>query len=195
MSFPALLSQAFSRGIPKRALVTALIVGPILTVINQGAAILALEGFNFLAAGLTLLVPYVVHSVGAVSSLRAIKQTVGIDTGVLMREAGEGLWNLAWKPGTDGILDRYPVGPIGSQPYTSMSQIPAGLTNTIPKDSFHVGTALYSALLEGGALLPALYAYSSSPDLPGALAFLENRGVAYIENYAPLLALLQQIVP
>ena len=71
MSLPAPLRLAFSGGIPKRALVTALIVGPILTVINQGAAILALEGFNFLAAGLTFLVPYVVHSVGAVSSLRA----------------------------------------------------------------------------------------------------------------------------
>lgn len=71
MSFPAPLRLAFSGGIPKRALVTALIVGPILTVINQGAAILALEGFNFPAAGLTFLVPYVVHSVGAVSSLLA----------------------------------------------------------------------------------------------------------------------------
>ena len=71
MPLPAVLRLAFSRGIPRRALMTALIVGPILTVINQGGAILALEGFNFLAAGLTFLVPYMVHSVGAVSSLRA----------------------------------------------------------------------------------------------------------------------------
>ncbi len=71
MSAPTFLQLAFSGGVPKRALMTALIVGPILTAINQGGAILALEGFNFAAAGLTFLVPYVVHSVGAVSSLRA----------------------------------------------------------------------------------------------------------------------------
>ena len=128
-------------------------------------------------------------------ALRGIKETVGIDTGDLIRKAGEGLWNLAWKPGTDGVLDRYPVGFVNGQPFTTSSQIPAGLTATVPKDSYHVGTALYNALVEGGALLPALYAYTSSSDLLSALAALENRGVSYVENYAPLLAVLQQIAP
>lgn len=50
-------------------------------------------------------------------------------------------------------------------------------------------------LVEGGALLPALYAYTGTSDLQAAHASMTARGTSYIENWAPLLALLQQIVP
>jgi hypothetical protein len=129
-------------------------------------------------------------------ALRAIQETVGVDTGEMVRRCGEGLWGLAWKPGTDGLLDRYPAGPISGKPYASSSEIPAGLTTTIPKDTFHVGEGLYMGMVEGGQLLPALYAYTSSSSLAGALAELQSHNTnRFIENYAPLLTLLQQSLP
>ena len=128
-------------------------------------------------------------------ALKGFKETVGIDTGQMIASCGTGLWNLAWKPGTDGLLDRYPVGMVGSPLFSNASQIPAGLTTTIPKDSYHVGTALWAALVEGAPLLGAFYAYSNASDLNQALANLQWRNGNYAENYAPLLALLQSVLP
>lgn len=128
-------------------------------------------------------------------ALHAAEETVGIQTADMLRRCGNGLWNLAWKIGTDGLLDRYPVGRIDGQPYLDASQIPAGLTTTIPKDNYHVAGGLYLGLTSGSTLVPALYAYTATGSLQGALAALISRGANSIENVAPLLALLQQALP
>jgi len=65
------IASATGGGVPLRALKTALIVGPVLTLINQGDAIAAGEGFSVLKAALTFVVPYVVATWGAVGAKRA----------------------------------------------------------------------------------------------------------------------------
>ena len=50
-------------------------------------------------------------------------------------------------------------------------------------------------MIEGGALLAALYAYTYSDDLLEALDNMQGRGASNVENYAPLLAMLQQLLP
>lgn len=55
----------FANGISRRSAVVALIVGPILTAINQGDSILAGQGADWTKVVLTFLVPYVVATVGA----------------------------------------------------------------------------------------------------------------------------------
>ncbi len=62
---------AASEGTPGYALVTSLVVGTILTVINQGDFILAGEMPNLIKAGLTYMVPYCVATYGAVTAKRA----------------------------------------------------------------------------------------------------------------------------
>ncbi len=59
---------ATSEGTPGYALVMGLIVGTILTVINQGDVILAGEMPNLIKAVLTYMVPYCVATYGAVSA-------------------------------------------------------------------------------------------------------------------------------
>jgi len=56
-----------SDGVPKRSLVVALIVGTILTLINQGDALVAGARPNILKLVLTFAVPYAVATYGAVS--------------------------------------------------------------------------------------------------------------------------------
>lgn len=58
-----------------RALKTALIVGPLLTVINQFEAIWQLSGFNFWQFALTLLVPFGVSWLGASGAKRHFDHT------------------------------------------------------------------------------------------------------------------------
>lgn len=62
---------AASEGTPGYALVMGLIVGTILTVINQGDVILAGEMPNLIKAVLTYMVPYCVATYGAVTAKRA----------------------------------------------------------------------------------------------------------------------------
>ncbi len=55
----------------RRAVVIALVVGPLLTMINQGDTILSGEGFLVWKAGLTFLVPFCVAMVAAAAADRA----------------------------------------------------------------------------------------------------------------------------
>ncbi len=71
MSHPSVLQLATSGGTPRRSLITALVVGPILTAINQGDAVLAGAGLDWSKALLTFVVPFIVATVGAVQAKRA----------------------------------------------------------------------------------------------------------------------------
>ena len=62
---------ATSDGTPGYALVMGLIVGTILTAINQGDIVLAGEMPDPVKAGLTYMVPYCVATYGAVTAKRA----------------------------------------------------------------------------------------------------------------------------
>ena len=63
---------ALSWGVVRRALIIAGIVGPVLVAINQGDRIFLEggDGFSWLKAVLTFLVPYLVSTVSSVSALR-----------------------------------------------------------------------------------------------------------------------------
>jgi hypothetical protein len=128
-------------------------------------------------------------------ALQAIEACVGLDCSDLIRTGAEGIWNFAWKPGTTGVLDIYPAGPIGGARYANRSQIPAGLTSTVPDDAFHVPLALHYGALHGANMLPALYAYTGATSLPGALAIFQSTGIKNLENRAGALALLQKLFP
>ena len=58
---------AVSDGVPRRSLYVALVVGTVLTLINQGDALLGAASFSWLKAILTYAVPYAVCSYGAVA--------------------------------------------------------------------------------------------------------------------------------
>jgi len=60
------LATACQPAIVRRALVLAAVVGPILTLINQGDALVSGVPFSFWKAGLTFIVPYLVATVSAV---------------------------------------------------------------------------------------------------------------------------------
>ncbi len=62
---------ATSQGTPRHALIMGVIVGAILTAINQGNFIPAGQTPDLLKVGLTHLVPYCVATYGAVSAKRA----------------------------------------------------------------------------------------------------------------------------
>ncbi len=61
---------AFGHGTPKRALMTALVVGSILTMINHGDVILAGGSINYLKVALTYCVPFCVTTWGALHGKR-----------------------------------------------------------------------------------------------------------------------------
>ena len=63
-------ATAFSAGVVRRGVIMALVVGPILTVINQGDALWSEAVFNVWKAALTFAVPYVVATVSAVAAER-----------------------------------------------------------------------------------------------------------------------------
>ena len=65
------LSNTVSAPIARNAAITALIVGPILTAINQGDALLAGDGLNWLKVALTFLVPYAVATVAGANARTA----------------------------------------------------------------------------------------------------------------------------
>ncbi len=62
---------ATSQGTPRHALIMGVIVGTVLTAINQRDFILAGQAPGPLKVGLTYLVPYCVATYGAVSAKRA----------------------------------------------------------------------------------------------------------------------------
>ena len=66
--FRRAIALAISDGVPRRAFWVALVVGTVLTLINQGDAILAGGGPNWTKLVLTYLVPYAVSTHGAVST-------------------------------------------------------------------------------------------------------------------------------
>ena len=56
--YPNFFQLAFGHGTPKRALMTALVVGTILTMINHGDVILEGGSLNYLKVALTYCVPF-----------------------------------------------------------------------------------------------------------------------------------------
>jgi len=68
MTERSLLATACEADIVRRALFMAAVVGPVLTLINQGDALVSDLPFNFWKAGLTFLVPYLVATVSAVAT-------------------------------------------------------------------------------------------------------------------------------
>ena len=68
MAKQAWLEAATSRDIVRNAATTALIVGPILTVINQGDMILAGQAPDWIKVVLTFFVPYAVATVAGANA-------------------------------------------------------------------------------------------------------------------------------
>ena len=67
---PNFLQLALGNGTPKQALMTAIVVGTILTTINHGDVILKGESLNYLKIILTYCVPYCVTTWGAIHGKR-----------------------------------------------------------------------------------------------------------------------------
>jgi len=128
-------------------------------------------------------------------ALRAIQETVGLDAAALIANCGRGIWDFAWKVGTNGPLETYPAGPVGGARYASRSEIPVGLTDTVVKDNYHVANALALAQMAGGNLLPALLSYSETGDLAAAKAQFQAWSIGNIDNRAAALSLLQKLIP
>lgn len=64
------LRLACRKGIPRRSLAVALVVGTVLNAINQGDALLDGEPLRWGKIALTYVVPYLVATYGAVTALR-----------------------------------------------------------------------------------------------------------------------------
>ena len=67
---PDFFELAFSDGTPQKAVMTALVVGTILAIINHGDFILKGESINYFKILLTYCVPYCVTTWGAVHGKR-----------------------------------------------------------------------------------------------------------------------------
>jgi hypothetical protein len=65
---PSLLEIVFARGIVRRSLLVALVVGTILNLINQGDAAVGGAALNWWKVALTYCVPYLVATYGAVTA-------------------------------------------------------------------------------------------------------------------------------
>ena len=63
--FPDFFQLAFGHGTPKRALITAMVVGSILTLINHGDVILEGGSLNYIKVSLTYFIPFCVTTWGA----------------------------------------------------------------------------------------------------------------------------------
>ncbi|MBD3662729.1 nitrate/nitrite transporter NrtS [Sulfitobacter aestuariivivens] len=68
---PSVAELLFGDGTPKKAFLTAIIVGTVLTIINHGDGVLAGELPPFWKVALTYCVPYCVTSWGAYTGKRA----------------------------------------------------------------------------------------------------------------------------
>jgi hypothetical protein len=71
---PGLLELALTDGVLRRSILTALVVGTILSAINQGDIILAGQAPSLLKIGSNYLVPFCVATYGAVSAKRATRR-------------------------------------------------------------------------------------------------------------------------
>jgi len=58
----------------RQCLLIMVLVGTLLNMINQGEAILALDGVNWVKAGMTYCVPFFVSLYGAYSANRALER-------------------------------------------------------------------------------------------------------------------------
>ena len=67
---PSLAQMAFGDGTPRKAFLTALVVGTVLTSINHGDMILMGDWPSFVKVALTYCVPYFVTTWGAVTGKR-----------------------------------------------------------------------------------------------------------------------------
>ena len=67
---PSLLSLAFSDGVPRTALIAAILVGSVLNLINQGDVLWGEAALDWPKLLLTYCVPYCVATYGAVSAKR-----------------------------------------------------------------------------------------------------------------------------
>jgi hypothetical protein len=70
-SAPPFRELAFGGGTPKKAVLTAMVVGTILAAINHGDVILAGDFPSVWKVGLTYCVPYCVTTWGAITGKRA----------------------------------------------------------------------------------------------------------------------------
>jgi hypothetical protein len=70
------LALASSRGVVRRALLMAAVVGALLITINHGDALMRgeLDATRMLKIGLTLLVPYCVSTYSSVGALRSVQR-------------------------------------------------------------------------------------------------------------------------
>lgn len=80
MSKPSLFQLAVSDGTPLRSLITAAVVGPILTAINQGDAIWSGANIDLGKAALTFVVPFIVATAGAVQAKRSSKNQASVNS-------------------------------------------------------------------------------------------------------------------
>lgn len=124
-------------------------------------------------------------------ALRGVDRAVGLDTRDLVRECMRGIWQFAWKPGTQGPLDRYPAGPVGGARYTTRDEIPAGLTATVATDGYHVPSAMALGSLVSANTMPALLAYTATWTPAAARGVFESWGLDLIENRAVMLRVMQ----
>ena len=69
-AIPDFFELAFSDGTPYKAVMTALVVGTILAIINHGDFILKGESINYFKILLTYCVPYCVTTWGAIHGKR-----------------------------------------------------------------------------------------------------------------------------
>ena len=63
--YPDFFKLAFGHDTPKRALMTALVVGSILTMINHGDVILEGGSLNYHKSSADLLCPFLCHNMGS----------------------------------------------------------------------------------------------------------------------------------
>lgn len=81
MTLATWLGNAVSRPIVRNAATTALIVGPLLTLINQGDALMAGLGLDWLKVALTFAVPYGVATVAGANARTAAGRHASKQTG------------------------------------------------------------------------------------------------------------------
>ena len=68
---PGLLALATSGGVPRRSFYTALVVGSLLSLVNEGDQMLAGQMPNLVKVFFNYLIPYCVATWGAVTAKRA----------------------------------------------------------------------------------------------------------------------------
>lgn len=82
MALQAWFKAALRPGIVRNAAITAAIVGPILTAINQGDRLIAGDGLDWIKVVLTFAVPYLVATVAGANAYRAASASITSDPDV-----------------------------------------------------------------------------------------------------------------